>query len=119
MSFKDKDKRKEYKKIWIKKNREKYNAMHRISYKTRIKKEKIRDDECNLCGSPKNLIFHHTNYEKDLGFTVCPRCHSQIHKKKVNHQETMIRKKPKLLKRIEEERTKNQFLKDNDLEVRE
>ncbi len=28
-------------------------------------------------------------------------------------------KKPKLLKRIEEERTKNQFLKDNDLEVRE
>jgi len=41
---------------------------------------KDRDTKCSKCGSTKNLHFHHTNYEKMEGFTVCSKCHVKIHK---------------------------------------
>ena len=40
---------------------------------------KQRDDKCRDCGTIENLQFHHTNYEKNEGFTVCCKCHFEIH----------------------------------------
>ncbi len=44
-----------------------------------------RGDKCEICGVNKEEIgnlklhFHHTNYEKKEGFTVCINCHNKIH----------------------------------------
>lgn len=60
---------------WKKANPEKYKAMNRLRYLG------IKDSKCSSCGSTKRLEFHHTNYEKDEGFTVCRICHIKVHKK--------------------------------------
>ncbi len=41
----------------------------------------LRDTQCKNCKSKKNLHFHHTNYKKNEGYTLCARCHSQFHNK--------------------------------------
>lgn len=40
-----------------------------------------REGKCVKCGSEENLCFHHTDYEKDEGFTVCRGCHIKIHRR--------------------------------------
>ena len=40
-----------------------------------VSKHKLRDNECNICGFCFSLVFHHTNYEKNEGFTTCNSCH--------------------------------------------
>lgn len=52
---------------------------HRTREYSRIHKQK--DDRCFHCGSKENLHFHHTNYEKKEGITLCRKCHNQTHKR--------------------------------------
>ncbi len=37
-------------------------------------------NKCILCPNTKNLVKHHTNYEKDKTVVVCRNCHSKIHR---------------------------------------
>ncbi len=63
-----------------KNNKEKVNSRSRQYYLH------LRTPFCAYCGSKENLQFHHTNYEKDEGFTLCASCHNQLHKcKKREH----------------------------------
>jgi len=75
---------------WKIKYKEKKNAYMRQYRKTPLAKikhasrararyKKLRDCECSLCDSSENLHFHHTDYTKDKGITVCRRCHHKIH----------------------------------------
>ena len=63
-------------------NNKEYNKMYALKYPERIRardyafKHKQRGIVCSLCDSIKNLQFHHTNYERKEGFTVCVRCHN-------------------------------------------
>jgi hypothetical protein len=34
---------------------------------------------CQACGSERNLQFHHTNYERNEGITLCAVCHKALH----------------------------------------
>jgi hypothetical protein len=38
-----------------------------------------RKKECQVCKSKVNLEFHHTNYKKHEGITLCRRCHRNLH----------------------------------------
>ena len=38
-----------------------------------------RGNECEKCNSTENLHFHHTDYIKREGITVCKNCHWKIH----------------------------------------
>lgn len=51
--------------------------------------------KCEACGATKKLHFHHTNYEKDEGITVCARCHSILHSKKLVKKGKKPRRQPK------------------------
>ena len=42
-------------------------------------RHKQRENECTVCETSKDLLFHHTNYEKREGVTVCRSCHYAIH----------------------------------------
>lgn len=55
-------------------SRDKYRARARVYYK------KLRGKVCVNCGYKINLVFHHTNYKRDEGITVCRSCHGYIHK---------------------------------------
>jgi len=35
--------------------------------------------KCELCGVTKNLIGHHTNYEKNETVWLCKGCHRKVH----------------------------------------
>jgi len=35
--------------------------------------------ECQVCKSKEDLEFHHTNYKKHEGITLCRRCHRNLH----------------------------------------
>lgn len=35
--------------------------------------------ECKMCGSRKNLVEHHIDYEKGTTITLCRSCHSKVH----------------------------------------
>ena len=41
---------------------------------------KLTDDHCHWCNGDKTLNFHHTNYIKMTGFTLCRQCHNLLHK---------------------------------------
>ncbi|MEK6882961.1 MAG: hypothetical protein AABY22_25275 [Nanoarchaeota archaeon] len=73
---------------WRKENPDKINEHRRLAYKKypeRYKsrwyawKNKQRNFECLNCNSTKNLHFHHTNYEKKEGITLCRECHVKEH----------------------------------------
>lgn len=40
----------------------------------------LKDDKCLKCGGIIDLHFHHTDYEKNEGFTVCRKCHNEEHR---------------------------------------
>ena len=64
--------------------REKYPIRKKAYNRMRRLRKKIIGNECKICGNKENLQFHHTNYEKDEGFTVCAICHSKIHRGEEN-----------------------------------
>lgn len=62
------------------------------SYRTLRKKIIKRDKHCRLCGSTNNLVVHHIKQRKDHPeqtwdpdnlTTLCKKCHSEIHRKKL------------------------------------
>lgn len=67
-------------KSYLNKQQEKYRKKYpeRNSAHVRVNRKKLRDKKCLRCRSRKNLDFHHTNYEKDEGFTLCRKCHKKI-----------------------------------------
>jgi len=76
--------RREYQKQWRLKNLQKhraYNSQYQKKYPERYrarqyaKRHKQRDNHCAKCNSIENLQFHHTDYIKKEGFTMCPSCH--------------------------------------------
>jgi hypothetical protein len=69
--------RSDYQIKWRSENKEKQKAYDRLR-KASLKG--IRKDVCSYCGSIDKLIFHHTNYEKDEGITLCEKCHKNLHK---------------------------------------
>ena len=64
---------------YLRRYRKKYPNRRRAML--RAFRKKLRNNSCFLCDSTKNLHFHHTNYEKDEGITLCVKCHSLIHKR--------------------------------------
>ena len=36
-----------------------------------------KDNKCALCNYCFKLAFHHINYERNIGFTVCSSCHKR------------------------------------------
>ncbi len=87
------EKRKEYSNLWVLNNPEKAKLARtkaikqfrklypeRVKAYGRAKRGKLRKDICSICGSIDDLHFHHTDYEKDEGITVCGRCHRKVHK---------------------------------------
>jgi hypothetical protein len=48
---------------------------------------KLIDKECKFCKSKNKLNFHHTDYNNNLGFTLCHDCHVELHR-----QENLKRK---------------------------
>ncbi len=62
-------------KYWYeKKYPERKKAGSRAYYK------KLRDNKCLNCGLNKNLHYHHIDYIKDEGYTLCGFCHQKWHK---------------------------------------
>ncbi len=51
------------------------------------RKYKQRGIECEICKSKENLHFHHENYAKFEGFTLCSRCHKIFHLMKKKEEE--------------------------------
>ena len=41
----------------------------------------LEKKQCKLCGSTKNLIYHHTSYEPETIIVICESCH----KRKATH----------------------------------
>ena len=39
-----------------------------------------RGKSCEQCGTEESLEFHHTDYAKKEGFTLCTQHHRQLHK---------------------------------------
>ncbi len=62
---------------WRKNNRIKARSQSRARY------HKLRGDKCEICNTTRKLHFHHTDYEKDEGLTVCAYHHVMIHKMEV------------------------------------
>ncbi len=53
----------------------------KIKAEVRARHLKLRSSNCLRCGTTESLHFHHINYEKDEGFTLCASCHSKEHHK--------------------------------------
>ncbi|MEK6882252.1 MAG: hypothetical protein AABY22_21720, partial [Nanoarchaeota archaeon] len=60
-----------------KRQREKYPE--RFKARAYAKNHKLKDDNCSKCGITENLHFHHTNYKKNEGITLCKDCHNKQH----------------------------------------
>lgn len=74
-------------KKWYWKNREERLAYNRRpknllknAARTYDRKHK-RQKECMKCSSTQKLHFHHTDYVKREGYTVCQSCHVKVHKR--------------------------------------
>ena len=76
--IKNLDRWKQLQKIGQSKYQKKYAKKHNAREYARRTKQ--RDVKCLNCGSMENLHFHHTNYEKREGITLCKDCHNQIHR---------------------------------------
>ena len=70
----------QYAATWIKRYRQNHpeSSIKIKSYKY-ARKNHLRDIKCSKCSSTDRLEFHHTNYEKNEGFTLCRKCHDKIH----------------------------------------
>jgi hypothetical protein len=63
-----------YMPLYKKKNKTKVNARNYARLYQ-------RGTFCEKCGSEENLTFHHTNYKKRKGITVCKECHKEEHRR--------------------------------------
>ena len=63
----------EIKEKFRKKNLKKFCAYSYNQY------HKQRDSKCSQCKATENLNFHHIDYEKNEGITLCKDCHNKIH----------------------------------------
>lgn len=90
-----------YNKEYYKRNKDKFReyfqkdkGKYRIRIRNYKKKFKIKtnarnyakthnqkNEKCSRCGSEENLEFHHTDYEKNKGLTLCRKCHKKEHLK--------------------------------------
>ena len=80
-------------KKWIKDNPERYAELSRQKTKRYhkkypekskaqqyAKKHHQKENECIVCNSKDNLVFHHIDYKNNKGVTLCRKCHQEIHK---------------------------------------
>ena len=67
------EKQKEILKRAFNKQKEKYPL--KIKSRNYVSNNNQRGKYCQLCNNTDNLEFHHTNYEKNEGFTVCEEDH--------------------------------------------
>ncbi len=58
-------------KEYAKRNPEKIKA-HNFANRT-----KQKGNKCKMCSTKKNLEFHHTNYKKNQGITICKGHHEK------------------------------------------
>ena len=72
---------KDYHSKYQREYRKKYPEIHNAHARAHIRK--LIGSECRLCESKENLHFHHTNYEKDEGITLCALCHNYLHHNRV------------------------------------
>lgn len=87
--IRDKQYYKEYMKKYVKTNKykllkKKYHKeelQNKVVHRARQWAYKKRDKKCKKCGSKEKLEFHHTDYDKNLGVTLCIPCHKEIHNK--------------------------------------
>jgi hypothetical protein len=97
----NKEERKQYNREYQQRNKIKLNSYHKSYSKEHPEfklrqhvKEKLnypekvnawksdykkRKKECQICKSNEDLEFHHTNYKKHEGITLCRRCHRNLH----------------------------------------
>ncbi len=87
----DKEQRKEYHrnktKRWRMKNPERWRELHKIGIEKNSKAKRnawkndyrLKEKECFFCKGDDRLEFHHTNYKKHKGITLCFKCHRKIH----------------------------------------
>lgn len=67
----------EYKNAWMKKWR--LNKDNRTKENKRQLGRLKRKSFCEICSSKDKLQFHHWNYNKNIGSTLCRECHSIQH----------------------------------------
>ena len=67
--------------------RERLNPIKSNAWKNDYRKRKR---QCDLCGSDLNLQFHHTDYAKHKGVTLCLSCHRNLHKVKQLYARKML-----------------------------
>jgi tRNA A22 N-methylase len=81
------------KKRYSQNNKDKANENHMLRYYDDLYNQRViknsqayaknhnqRGECCEKCGSKKRLQFHHTNYEKNIGMTLCIKCHVKLHR---------------------------------------
>jgi hypothetical protein len=68
-----------HKQEYLLKNRKSY-YLGKDKARKIAKRLNLRGNECRFCKSKDNLNFHHTNYEKNEGFTLCRSCHNNLHR---------------------------------------
>ena len=62
-----------------------YNKNNRVKYLSKLKARNYanshnqRGNRCLECGTIEDLNFHHTNYERNEGITLCKECHYKTH----------------------------------------
>lgn len=64
-------------KDYIKKSKEK--NLYKFKARWYANHHKQRDTSCSKCGSLENLEFHHTDYKRNKGITLCKNCHNNTH----------------------------------------
>jgi hypothetical protein len=60
--------------------KDKERHKNKILSRARANVKKLRGRECSMCGYNQDLVFHHTDYEKDIGLTLCRKCHGIVHR---------------------------------------
>lgn len=85
----NKEKYRQYSKEWRKRNPKAWGDYYKKNLGEMRKKHKAhqysyvyqqRKNSCYFCENKKNLVFHHFNYKKRLGITLCQKCHIRLHK---------------------------------------
>ncbi len=83
-------------KKWMLNNKDKVKRFHknyRLKYpeKTKaydyFKNNNRKRERCQICSFKGKLYFHHIDYKKNLGITVCNKCHHKIHNKIIELKE--------------------------------
>lgn len=61
-------------------NNKKMIKCHQLVFKDKQKRPELYPEECIICGSDKNIDFHHPNYDFPLSvYPLCRSHHLQLH----------------------------------------